>query len=136
MKDVQYSGCPSSTITPTFLNQGTYSLQHTPVKPAQFTPGSNTYPGANNSYVPGGTNSYVPGGNNNNPGGLNYSTGSMNTNLGQTNNFTPGFGWGSNTKTNPYNIHPNSNMIFSATLPNLSTLDTESLDGFLEQCQQ
>ena len=27
-------------------------------------------------------------------------------------------------------------MIFLASLPNLSTLDTESLNGFLEQCQQ
>ena len=27
-------------------------------------------------------------------------------------------------------------MILSATLPNLSTLDTESLNGFLEQSQQ
>ena len=27
-------------------------------------------------------------------------------------------------------------MIFSATLPNLSILDTESLNEFLEQCQQ
>ena len=78
-----YLGCSSSTISPTFLNQGTYSLQHTPVKPSQLTPGSNIYTGADNSYVPGGTNSYVPGGNNNNPGGLNYSTGSINTNLGK-----------------------------------------------------
>ena len=131
-----FSGFPGSTITPTFLDQGNYSFLHTPVKPANFTPGFNTYPGPNNSYVPGGTKTYVPGGNNNNPDGLNYSTGSINTNLGQTNNYTPGLGWGSNTKTNPYDNYPNSNMIFSASLPNLSTLDTESLNGFLEQCQQ
>ena len=122
-----YSSFQGLPIAPEFLNQGTYSFQHTPVKPTHYTSGLNTYPGGTNSYIPGGTNSYTPGGINNNPGGINYNTGSINSNPRGIDNSNPGLQlWGSNAKTNPYNIHPTSNMIFLATLPNLSTLDTES----------
>ena len=84
-----------------------------------------------------GTNSYVPGGNNNNPGGINYNTGSINSILEGLNNSNPGLQlWGSNAKTNPYNNNPSSKIVLSFNMPNMSTLDTESLNGFLEQCQQ
>ena len=95
-----YSSCPSSAIAPDFLKQGTYSFQHTPVKPTQYTSGHNTYPGGTKSYIHGGTNSYIPGGINKNPGEINYNTGSIISNLRGINNSNPGLQlWGSNAKT-------------------------------------
>ena len=42
---------------------------------------------------------------------------------------------GSNAKAYPYS-NSSSTTVLSYELPNLTTLNTESLDGFLEQCQQ
>ena len=39
-------------------------------------------------------------------------------------------------KKKPYNNIPSNSIVLSSSMPNLSTLDTESLNGFLEQCQQ
>ena len=81
-------------VAPDFLNQGTYSFQHTPVKPAQYTSGHNKYPG--------GTNSYIPGGINKNPGRIKYNTRSINSTPRGINNFSPGLQClGSNAKNKP-----------------------------------
>ena len=49
------SSSSNFVVAPDFLNQGTYSFQHTPVKPAHYTPGLNTYPGGTKTYAAGGT---------------------------------------------------------------------------------
>ena len=103
-----YSSFPSSAIAPEFIDQGSYSSQHTPVKPTHYTSG------LTNSYIPGGTNSYIPGGINNNPAGINYNTGSINSNPRGIDNSNPGLQlWGSNAKTNPYNNNPSNSIVLS-----------------------
>ena len=39
-------------------------------------------------------------------------------------------------KNNPYNNNPSNSIVLSSTIPNLSTFDTESHNGLLEQYQQ
>ena len=65
------------------------------------------------------------------------TTESINLNLGGINNLSPGIQcWGSNAKPNPYNNNSSSTMVLSYDIPNLKHLNTESLNGFLDQCQQ
>ena len=64
----------NAPIKPAYLTSGTISYQHTPVKPAQSTPGLH-----NN---PGGTNSYQSGVLNLNPEGINLNLEGINSNLG------------------------------------------------------